>query len=346
MESIVMVKISVILPVYNAEEYLEECLESIANQSFKDIEIICVNDGSTDASLDVLEKRQKHDSRISIITLENKGAGAARNVGLEHASGDYIYFMDSDDYLELTAFEELFELANNKNVDFVLFKINNFYEDTKQTLDDDYYNMPYLKSEVKEETFNYEDIPEIALDLCVCPPGCLFSHEFIKDLRFPEGLLFEDNVFFTHAIFKADRIYFHDKFLYNRRKRSNSTTTPITVRSIDTIDITNMLLDLCEEYDHPRHKGELYYRIFHNIYMIFKKADSSQKEQLFQKIKHDYVKSEDKWRGDEYFRNELNPKYKHIFNCALKSKNAEKFEKCVDNYSKESRLKRLRNKLL
>ena len=108
-----MVKISVILPVYNAEEYLEECLESIANQSFKDIEIICVNDGSTDASLDVLEKRQKHDSRISIITRENKGAGAARNVGLEHASGDYIYFMDSDDYLELTAFEELFELANN-----------------------------------------------------------------------------------------------------------------------------------------------------------------------------------------------------------------------------------------
>ena len=341
-----MVKISVILPVYNAEEYLEECLDSILNQSFKDIEAICINDGSTDASLAILENYHKRDSRISIITQENKGAGAARNIGLEHATGDYIYFMDSDDYLELTAFEELVELAINKNVDFVLFKISNFYEDTKQTINDDYYNMPYLKSRVEEKTFSYDDIPEIALDLCVCPPGCLFNHEFIKDIRFPQGLLFEDNVFFTHALFEADSIYFHDKFLYNRRKRSDSTTTPITVRSIDTIDITNMLLDLCDEYNHPRHKGELYYRIFNNIYNIFKKADSSKKEPLFQKIKHDYAKSKDKWNEDEYFTNKLNPKYKHIFNCALKSKNAEKFEKCVDNYSKESRLKRLRNKLL
>ena len=77
-----------------------------------------------------------------------------------------------------------------------------------------------------------------------------------------------------------------------------------------------------------------------------KKADSSQKDEFFDKIKHDYLKSKDKWESDEYFKNDLHPKYKHIFNCAIKSRNASKFEKCVDNYNKKSRLKRLRDKLL
>lgn len=100
------VKISIIIPVYNSEKYLSECLESVVNQTFKDIEIICVNDGSTDSSQKILEAFQAKDSRIKIINQANSGAGKARNVGIENACGEYLYFLDSDDWLELNALEK------------------------------------------------------------------------------------------------------------------------------------------------------------------------------------------------------------------------------------------------
>jgi glycosyltransferase involved in cell wall biosynthesis len=286
------------------------------------------------------------DSRIKIITQENKGAGASRNIGIDNATGEYVYFMDSDDYLELTAFEKLNSFLLDKSPDFLMFKLNNFYEETGESIDDDYYTMPYLKNRVGENPFSYDDVSDFALNLCVCPPGNLFKREFISDIRFPEGLLFEDNVFFTHALFKAEEIYFYDEFIYNRRRRLDSTTSPISIRSLDTIEITNMIFDLCHEFDHNTHQEELYHRTFHNIYQIFKKADESQKEEFFEKIKEEYLKNKDKWESDDYFKNNLNPNHRHIFKCALKSKDARRFEKCADDYSKESRLNKLRKKLL
>ena len=117
-----MVKISVVIPVYNVEKYLEQCLDSVIAQSFEDIEVICVNDGSTDSSLEILKRYADNDSRIKIISQKNKGAGAARNVGIENAAGEYVYFMDSDDYLNADAFERLNDFLDDKP-DFVMFKI-------------------------------------------------------------------------------------------------------------------------------------------------------------------------------------------------------------------------------
>lgn len=339
-----MTKVSIIIPVYNGEKYLRQCLDSALSQSFDDIEVICIDDGSTDTSPDILN--EYHDTRVRIYSQPNQGAGASRNNGLKYAKGEYVYFMDCDDYLEENALEEVYNIAVENKTDFVMFKIKNFNDKTGEIIDDDYYSMPYLKEAVGDEAFNYDDISKMALDLCVCPPGNLFNREFIKGIEFPEGLLFEDNVFFTHALFKAERIIFYDEFLYNRRKHQDSITTSTSVKSMDTIDITDMLLDLCDEYNHNNHRGELYYRIFHNIYQIFKNAEKTQKNELFDKIKHDYLKYHDKWERDEYFNNELNPKYKHIYNCALKSRNARKFETCVENYAKESKLTRLKDKLL
>ena len=116
-----MVKISVIIPVYNVAGYLEECLNHIINQTFSDIEIICINDGSTDESPDILREFAKRDNRIQIINQKNRGLGATRNRGLELSKGDYVYFMDGDDYLELTALEELYELSEKYGLDFAMF---------------------------------------------------------------------------------------------------------------------------------------------------------------------------------------------------------------------------------
>lgn len=106
-----MVQISIIIPVYNVAKYLPECLESILNQTFQDFEVICVNDGSKDNSLEILEEYGKKDNRIKIITKENGGAGSARNKGLEFAEGKYIQFLDGDDYFEPQMLEKLYNLA-------------------------------------------------------------------------------------------------------------------------------------------------------------------------------------------------------------------------------------------
>ena len=121
-------KISVIIPVYNVEKYLSECLDSVVNQTLRDIEIICINDGSTDNSLSILKEYASKDSRIKIIDKENQGQGYARKVGLDKASGEYILFCDSDDYYsELIAFEELYNYIEKVKVDVVIFnQIRNY----------------------------------------------------------------------------------------------------------------------------------------------------------------------------------------------------------------------------
>lgn len=118
-----MVKVSVVIPVYNVENYLEECLDSIINQTLKDIEIICINDGSTDASIDILEKYAKADSRIQIFNQNNSGLSAARNRGIELSKGEFVYFIDSDDYLDLNALKELYDLSVKYGTDFIIFKL-------------------------------------------------------------------------------------------------------------------------------------------------------------------------------------------------------------------------------
>ena len=101
----IIIKVSIVIPVYNVEKYLEECIESAIKQSLNDIEIICINDGSTDSSLEILKKYEKKYSNIIVISQENKGLSASRNVGIRKAKGKYIYFLDSDDFIDTNSME-------------------------------------------------------------------------------------------------------------------------------------------------------------------------------------------------------------------------------------------------
>jgi glycosyltransferase involved in cell wall biosynthesis len=124
-----MVKVSVVIPVYNVEDFLEECLDSVVNQTLRDIEIICVNDGSPDDSLRILEEYARRDNRITVINQDNAGHAVASNRGIDLAKGEYLYLMDSDDMLKTTALEELYIYAKDKSADFVLFQSNNYSQD-------------------------------------------------------------------------------------------------------------------------------------------------------------------------------------------------------------------------
>ena len=115
-----MPKVSVIIPIYNVEKYLERCLKSVINQSLKDLEIICVNDGSEDKCIDILNFYQDKDSRIIVINKKNGGLSSARNAGIKRARGEYIYFIDPDDYIESWALEDLIYVSQKNNCDVVI----------------------------------------------------------------------------------------------------------------------------------------------------------------------------------------------------------------------------------
>ena len=128
----IMVKVSVIIPVYNVEPYLKQCMDSVVGQTLKDIEIICVDDGSTDGSLDILREYAAEDNRIQIIEQKNAGAGAARNNGMRHATGKYLSFLDSDDFFEPRMLEKAYDLAEKDQADFVAYKSDQYH--TEETV--------------------------------------------------------------------------------------------------------------------------------------------------------------------------------------------------------------------
>ena len=326
-----MPKVSVIIRIYNAKKYLIECLNSITTQTLKDIEIIYVNDGSSDDSQLIIEAFCEIDHRVYLFNQKNKSTRATRNQGIDFATGDYVYFMDADDYLEKNTINIIYNLAIEKDVDFLMFKISNFYDDTKEHFNEDYYTMPYLKRKIDKRVFNYDNVSDIALDLCVCPLENLFRRYFIENIRFPEGLNIEDNVFFTHTLFKANRIYFHDEFLYNHKKHYDSVSSTPLIKILNTIEITKRLLNLANEFN-PPHKAELYYRIFPNIYNIFKQTEKSKKQKYYDKIKKEYEENKTKWESDEYLQKNLNSMYRHMVKCVLEPERRWCFQSCMDKY--------------
>ena len=137
-------KISVIVPIYNVEKYLEKCLGSIINQTYKNLEIICVNDGSTDNSLEILKKYSNQDSRIIIIDKKNGGLSSARNEGLKIATGEFIGFVDSDDYIESNTYEEcILKFKEDITIDMVCFSFKFVYENSEHIINSKIVNSPF-----------------------------------------------------------------------------------------------------------------------------------------------------------------------------------------------------------
>ncbi len=208
-----MAIVSVIIPVYNVEKYISKCLDSCLNQSFSDIEFICVNDGSTDSSLDILTHYQKYDSRIKIIDKQNGGLSSARNAGVAAAIGKYILFVDSDDYISQVTVEKLYENAEKNNSDVVIFDYisGELYLSAERTL-----NQFQFLSEYENKPFNisvlgfngYKFISQTAWSK-------LYRTDFIKDkISFCEGIIYEDNPYWTEVYLSAQRITYLPMALY------------------------------------------------------------------------------------------------------------------------------------
>jgi len=203
-----MPKISVIIPVYNTEKYIRQCLDSVVNQTLTDIEIICVNDGSTDGSAQILEEYASKDSRIKIIQQKNQGAGETRNKGIKIAQGEYIAFIDSDDFLEEDHFyEELYNSAKSENADVA--KGN--YKD---------YPSNYIPNFINEEIKKDKN--------CFCSTYCsaIIKKNLIDKHRIKFSNLkdMEDPVFAFEIALKANKVIILDELYIRIVKRENSIT--------------------------------------------------------------------------------------------------------------------------
>ena len=232
-------KFSVIIPVYNVEAYLRECLDSVLHQTFEDWEAICVNDGSTDNSAAILEEYGHKDGRFKIFSQSNSGLSAARNTGLKAATGEYVLFLDSDDWLESSAMEIVSKSLTDE--DMLCFSGRRFsekegrYHEADQlkpqeyTTGMDYYN---------ENALAVRDFAFVCVVLRAYKRECLLSNE----LWFKEGIFHEDNLFTPLACYYAQKVKVINDCLYDYRVRANSITTTGNVKRLrDLLGTANTL---------------------------------------------------------------------------------------------------------
>ena len=201
------VLVSVVIPVYNAEKYLPQCLDSVVDQTLRNIEIICVDDGSTDGSLKILEEYAAKDPRITILRQENQYAGAARNNGMAHAHGKYLVFWDADDYFDVCTLKKLTETAERYDAQICVCGARLYDEQTKETLPTNRFML--YRRVPREQPFNKKTIGKYLYNFGSCVPwNKLFRRAFVEQegIRFQLSKQVNDLYFVMISLFRAERI--------------------------------------------------------------------------------------------------------------------------------------------
>ncbi|WP_208558910.1 glycosyltransferase family 2 protein [Marinilactibacillus kalidii] len=219
--------VSVIIPTYNVERYIEECMDTVLAQTYESLEVIVIDDGSTDATPYLLKQYEKNVSLT--LNKQNKGQGAIRNQGIEQATGDYLLFVDSDDWIEKNTIETLVFKAQQTEADLVRFNGQSFFDGAEQYEKSVDYNF----SSVLEEHVVYEGETLLDKNLkAYSASPCLYMVKKAlldaKHIRFPEGVLHEDEYFTTKVFISSKTMIYVDKIFYHRRYRVASTMTEST----------------------------------------------------------------------------------------------------------------------
>ncbi len=221
--------ISVIVPVYNVESYLEKCLDSIINQTYSNIEIILINDGSTDSSFEICKKYKKKDKRIILINKKNGGLSSARNAGIEKFTGNYLLFVDSDDYIERDMVEKLYNNIMSNDADI---SVCNFFITEKGI---DKKNNSCKNFIIKDET-KYNFLYNSYSLQTILSWNKLYKKHIFKDIRYPKDLLHEDQYIIEEILNKAKTInYMTKEFLYHYVQRDQSIMKTFNVKRFDVI---------------------------------------------------------------------------------------------------------------
>ena len=319
-----MPEISVILPVFNSEEFVRKSIESVLAQTFEDFELIIVNDGSTDSSKDIIDSFK--DDRIRLINQSNQGPGAARNNALKMAQGRYVMYLDSDDWFTSDALEVAYGEITKFDADLTFFKMINF--DGERYYENDWFELKTLQS-FKNRTFKPIETPGSIFDLSVGVCQKIYNRSFLEriDARFPEGIFFEDMPFFYYVFLKAERISIVNRHLYVRRKHTSSITNVVDEKFFDTVPAGQVLMRIFIEngwYD--AYKFDLLAYKINGPRFALRDMPLKYKSHMFDLIKRDYeaIKSTKYY---EDFLTQLGPVKRKFFLDVLKSDDYEEFSK-------------------
>lgn len=254
-----MEKISIIAPVYQVEKYIGQCIESVINQTFKNFELILIDDGSKDKSGNICDEYAKRDKRIHVVHTENKGAASARNKGLDLATGKYIAFVDGDDYLAENMLDKLYKVITQENCDVVVCDFLNLHansdKDFSLQLSDSKVSGREILSHLKNQK-NY--------GVWTIVWNKLYKKEILKDLRFPEGKYFEDEIFSDQLYLICNEVQVISDVLYYHRVLETSTMNTQKIRNyLDLIDAFQLRINL---YLENRLPDDEVYKVL--IYML------------------------------------------------------------------------------
>ncbi len=319
-----MVKVSVIVPVYNEEKYLERCLDSICSQTLREIEIICVDDGSTDQSLQILESFAKKDSRIKILAQKNQFAGTARNHGMEYATGEYLSFLDADDYFKEDMLEKMYQNAMQSSSDIVICRYAEYCENTGKTKNVDWtYADSFLetKTEFSGSLLKHAGIFQVTKGWTW---DKLFRTEFVEQCgyKFPGFRSSEDGFFVFMLLARAQKISYIDNiFVIHRVNNKNSLSRTMERNWLNGF---KMLLLIKEELERSC-LYEVFQQSFLNEVVEFvvwyihsmHTLEAFKKCYLYTQMVIESEVEVLKYESDYYYRNDLYNCYKKIVECPL-----------------------------
>lgn len=237
--------ISVIVPVYKVEKYLDKCVKSIVNQTYKNLEIILIDDGSPDMCPIICDRWAASDSRIKVIHKVNSGIADVRNVGIQEASGQYIGFVDSDDYIESDMYEKLYNALQGVEADLALCGLNKFYEDgTSIGGISPIINGVFSKKEIIKKLTEYR------FGYFVVPWNKLYTRKALTEIEFPIGKIHEDEFVICNVLLNCNKIVTIEDKLYNYLQRDGSIVhTAPSVKSLDQIEGFCVRIQTCKEND-------------------------------------------------------------------------------------------------
>ena len=318
-------KVSVILCVYNEEKFVRKAIESILNQSLTNFEFIIVNDGSTDNTLDIITSYD--DERIRLINQSNMGLGASRNMAIDLARGEYVMFMDGDDWFGSDALEIAYSEAKSKDTDISIFQIKYYDDDTGDYSNNDWFNLNSFDESFDGRVFSPDECKDFLFDLSVNACQKIYKNTFLKssNAKFVEGIYFEDMPFFFEIFLKASRISIIRKHLYYHRKHSKSITDVIDCDYLDTVPAGQELMKrFIDNGFYEDYKFDLLaYKINGPRFALSQIVDRC-KDSLFDLIHDDYLKIKDSIYYKDYL-NELGPVKKKFFLDVIKADSYEEF---------------------
>lgn len=300
-------KVSVIVPVYNVFEYLDKCLDSLSHQTLKDIEVIIVNDGSPDNSEDIIKKYTKKYQNFKYYKKENGGLSSARNYGIKYATGDYIAFLDSDDYVTCDMYEKMYEKAVNGNYDLVVCDINYLYPDKTLKVD----------CGIKCDTL---DIKKTYLTIHPAAWNKIFKKDlFNHNVYFKEGVWFEDVEFIYRMLPYIESIGVVHEYFNQYVQRPGSITSSVSPKIYDYISNMNGIIDFYKErklYD--EYKKELEYVYVRYLYATFIRSIKKYDYHEYMKAVNIAIKNVKehfpKYKRNKYFYKNIKGLYLIMFN--------------------------------